>query len=36
VLVKNQPALNNTSKCFCTWGGVISINSAGQFTVSVP
>jgi hypothetical protein len=36
VMIKNMPALNNTSKCMCTWGGVISINSAGQFTVNVP
>jgi hypothetical protein len=36
VLIKNVPALNNSSKCMCNWGGVISINSAGQFTVSVP
>jgi hypothetical protein len=35
VLIKNQPALDNSSKCFCTWLGVISINSAGQFTVNV-
>jgi hypothetical protein len=36
VMIKNMPALNNTSKCMCNWGGVISINSAGQFTVNVP
>jgi hypothetical protein len=36
VMIKNVPALNNSSKCMCNWGGVISINSAGQFTVSVP
>jgi hypothetical protein len=35
-MIKNMPALNNTSKCMCQWGGVISINSAGQFTVNVP
>jgi hypothetical protein len=36
VLIKNVPALDNTSTCQCMWGGVISINSAGQFTVTVP
>jgi hypothetical protein len=35
VLIKNQPALDSNSKCFCSWLGVISINSAGQFTVNV-
>jgi Domain of unknown function (DUF4280) len=35
VLVKGQPALDSNSKCMCQWGGVISINSAGQFTVTV-
>ena len=28
-------ALDNVSKCMCNWAGVISINSAGQFTVNV-
>lgn len=36
VLINNMPALNNTSKCTCAWGGVISINFAGQATVQVP
>jgi hypothetical protein len=36
VLVKNQPALNNTSKCMCAWAGVISVVNPGQFTVAVP
>ena len=36
VMIKNVPALNNSSKCMCNWAGVISINSAGQFTVNVP
>jgi hypothetical protein len=34
-LLDNLPALNDTSKCMCTWGGVISINYAGQATVMV-
>lgn len=36
VMIKNQPALNNTSKCMCTWGGVISVVQPGQMTVTVP
>jgi hypothetical protein len=36
VLIGNMPALNNSSKCMCAWGGVISINFAGQVTVQVP
>lgn len=36
VLINNFPALNNTSKCMCTWAGVISITSPGQFTVLIP
>lgn len=36
VLIGNMPALNNSSKCICSWGGVISINVPGQFTVQVP
>lgn len=29
VLIKNQPALNNSSKCMCNWGGVISMTNPG-------
>lgn len=36
VLIGNMPALNNSSKCMCAWGGAISINFAGQATVQVP
>ncbi|MBP8000194.1 MAG: DUF4280 domain-containing protein [Chloroflexi bacterium] len=36
VLVSNKPALNNTSKCMCTWGGVISIIAPGQMQTTVP
>jgi len=36
VMIKNMPALNNSSKLMCTWAGIISINLAGQFTVNVP
>ncbi len=35
VLLGNQPALNDTSKLMCTWGGVISINVPGQFTEQI-
>jgi hypothetical protein len=36
VLIANMPALNNSSKLMCMWGGVIGIDVPGQFTVSVP
>jgi hypothetical protein len=36
VLINNFPALSSTSKCMCTWGGVISINFAGQVQTQVP
>jgi hypothetical protein len=36
VMINNMPALNNSSKCMCTWGGVISITFPGQTTVMVP
>lgn len=36
VMIANMPALNNSSKCMCSYGGVISINTPGQFTVQVP
>ena len=36
VMVGGQPALNNSSKLMCNWGGVISINNPGQQTVQVP
>lgn len=36
VLIGNMPALNNSSKLMCMWGGVIGIEMAGQFTVMVP
>lgn len=36
VLINNFPALNNSSKCMCTWGGVISINFAGQVQTQIP
>jgi len=36
VLIKNMPALNNSSKLMCNWAGVISIVAPGQFTHMVP
>ncbi|MDO4731476.1 MAG: DUF4280 domain-containing protein [Clostridia bacterium] len=36
VLVKNQPALNNSSTLMCSYGGTITIKSAGQATVQIP
>lgn len=36
VLIGNMPALQNSSRLMCIWGGVISINVPGQFTVMVP
>ena len=36
VLIGNMPALNNSSKLMCMWGGVIGINAPGQATVSIP
>lgn len=35
VQIGNQPALNNSSKLSCTWGGVIGIDMPGQFTVAI-
>lgn len=36
VLLGNMPALNNTSKLMCNWGGVISITYPGQVTEQIP
>lgn len=36
VLIGNMPALNNSSKLMCMWGGVISIVVPGQFTDIIP
>ena len=36
VLIGNMPALNNSSKLMCNWGGVIQISVPGQFTVMIP
>lgn len=36
VLIANMPALNNSCKLMCNWGGVIQVLVPGQFTVMVP
>ena len=36
LLIANYPALNNTSKLMCSYGGVIQISNAGQFNIQVP
>lgn len=36
VLIGNMPALDNNSKCMCSFGGVIQIVSPGNFTVMTP
>lgn len=36
VLIGNMPALNNTSKLMCMWGGVIQILVPGQVQTQVP
>ena len=36
VILNGAPALNNTSKCMCTWLGVISVINPGQATVAIP
>ena len=29
VMIRGTPSLNNTSKCMCTWGGVIQVANPG-------
>jgi hypothetical protein len=36
VQIANMPALNNSSKLMCNWGGVIQVSMPGQMTVTVP
>lgn len=36
VLVCNKPALNNSSKCMCNWGGVISVVMTSAVTINIP
>ena len=36
VLIGKMPALNNTSKLMCNWGGVIQVVSPGQTKMMIP
>ena len=36
VMIGGKPALNNSSKCMCTWAGVISITMPGATKTMVP
>jgi len=36
VLLGNMPALDDTSKLMCNWGGVISVVYPGQVTEQIP
>lgn len=36
VLIGKMPALNNTSKLMCNWGGVIQVVSPGQAKMMIP
>lgn len=36
VLIGGMPALNDSSKLMCNWGGVIQITYAGQVTGQIP
>jgi hypothetical protein len=36
VLIGNLPALQNSSKLMCAWGGVIAIVAPAQFTTLIP
>lgn len=36
VNINNSPALNDKSKCMCTWLGVISVVDPGQRPVEIP
>ena len=35
VMIGKMPALNNTSKCMCSWAGVITITNAGTTKTNV-
>ncbi|MFN8507393.1 MAG: DUF4280 domain-containing protein [Dehalococcoidia bacterium] len=36
VLISNKPALNNSSKLMCNWGGIIQILNPGATTEQIP
>lgn len=35
VLIGNYPALSNTSKLMCSWGGIIQISNPGQMSIQI-
>jgi hypothetical protein len=35
-MIGGMPALNSTSTCMCSYGGVITISFPGQVTTSIP
>lgn len=35
VTIGNVPALDDSSQCSCSWGGVVTVTSAGQTAVTV-
>jgi hypothetical protein len=35
-LIGNMPALNDSAKLLCSWGGVIQFTNAGQVKIQVP
>ena len=36
VMIKNKPALNDSSQCLCTWLGVIKVQMSSAQTVNIP
>lgn len=36
VLICSKPALNNSSKCMCSYGGVISVTMTPALTIQIP
>lgn len=36
MLIANKPALNDSSKLMCNWGGVISVSNPGQMKHQIP
>jgi hypothetical protein len=36
VIIANYPALNDSSKLMCTWGGMIQISNPGTTNIQVP
>ncbi len=36
VMIKNEPALDNVSKCMCTWAGMISFSNPGTAKTMIP